>query len=285
MEQYLIPPEYCQIIKAFAEADSLRGAALLLNMDPAALVRKVQKISQEYKLLEKQGSKWCITDTGRKVARWYDESVFTQKELLEQKPGLRLSSFPWLAEEVLIPNAEKLRKLSSNKNHWVFQTNALDFEQELIHGRCDFVIACHAPHDPVIAHKKIMPDPWLAIAPIAWKKEVEKLKTPQLIQYLKNAPFIRHTSLNPEHTVGFEVNAFNDIMVDSIISLRTAVTSELGWACVPKLSVLSTLSSNKIFVLNHEVKTSGELNLWWIRSRKDVASHVKPLTQWLQGLE
>jgi DNA-binding transcriptional LysR family regulator len=171
MRNFLIPPEYGLIVKAFLRASTLRKAAVLLETDPASLVRKVQRISSEYGLLQKVGNRWVVTEAGQRVAQWTDESIARQADLLEVKPRVRISSFSWLAEEFLIPNFSLLNNLAEFKYKWSFKTIASELEKELINSETDFIITGHAPNDPIVAHKKLSSLNWVVIVPSAWKKK------------------------------------------------------------------------------------------------------------------
>lgn len=281
MENYLIPPEYCLIINAFIQTNSLREAALMLKIDPAALVRKAQKISGEFGLIEKVGNKWAVTDTGRRIAQWTDESIARQKSILNEKSMVRIASFTWLAEEVLIPHHSKLHEMTGGKFSWSFKTISSDLEKELINNRSDYVITGFAPNDPMIAHKRITVHPWRVIAPTSWKKKLGNLKGSDLLKELQTKPYVRFSLLNPEQTLGFKPLTYSPLMVDGVIGIRTAVARGLGWSCVPAMAINTLLDDGKIITMDLPVSTKDNLSLWWLRSRKDSMKNSQIISKWI----
>jgi DNA-binding transcriptional LysR family regulator len=283
--RFLIPPEYGLIVNAFNQASTLRGAAALLGMDPAALVRKVQTISHEYGFLEKIGRRWTLTDQGRKVAFWTEEMLNSQKLLMEETSRIRISAFPWLIEEALIPQFHNLEALFKSKYRWSFRMAATDLEADLIHNRTDFVIHGRSPHDPDIAHRRVVSYPWVAVAPAAWKGEISRLSTLQLTDYLNGRQFCRHTDLNPMTALGFSPEKIHNLILDGVIGLRSSVIHELGWSVLPAMSVQNALKERKLIKLNLPITYSDDVSIWWVRSRKDISNHVKNIASWIQKIE
>lgn len=284
MLNFHIDPDYCLVIKALSEAGTLRGAAILLGTDPAHLTRKVQKISAQHDLIRKAGSKWILTESGRKLAQWVDESIVRQKVLLEQKPLLRVACYTWLAEQMLIPGFPRLNRITGNKMAWSFNVVADDLEKEIISGRTDYVITCHSPNDPLIAHKKFTPDPWYVVVPASWKKEIGKKKGEELIAYLQAKPFLRLANLNPDQTLGFAHKNQSELLIEGIIGVRAAVISGLGWSCLPGFSLITAFKNEEVLKLDLPSATKGDLSVWWLRSRKDAQDNVKALSKWVSEL-
>jgi DNA-binding transcriptional LysR family regulator len=281
MNQFLVPPEYCIIIKAIQVSKTLRSASQLLGIDPAQLNRKIQKIATDYSFLQKLGNRWVLTEQGTKLAQWVDESALRQKILLEEKPHLKIASFTWLAEQMLIPHVKKLCRITNDKYSWKFNIAAAVLEDELISGKADYVITCHAPNDPLIAHKVFNQDPWFIVIPASWEKEFKNIKSDNIQQALNKKPFIRLTTLNPDQMLGFTPQTIADVMMDGVIGVRTAVINNLGWSCLPGFSLISHLKNKDLVKLNLNSTTSGQLSIWWLRSRKDTAANIKSLSKWL----
>lgn len=284
MLNFPIDAEHCLILKALHETDSLREAARLLDMDPAHLTRKIQKIPEEQNLVRKSGNKWLLTELGKRIALWVDEGIQAQQLLLEEKPSLRVACYTWLAEQLLIPHFTKLNQLSQNRFNWSFNVVAANLEQEIISGRAEFVITCHPPNDPLIAHKKFHPDPWLIVVPASWKKSLSKLKGEELIQYLHAKPFLKLSSVDAEHMLGFVPKKNSDLIIDGVIGVRTAVIHDLGWSCLPSYSLTSHLQNSELLALDLPSATKGDLSIWWLRSRKDCSDNVKIMSRWLSEI-
>jgi DNA-binding transcriptional LysR family regulator len=285
MEKHLIPTEYGLILSAFSHAPSLRGTAILLNMDASGLARKFQKMASEYGLLQKTGNKWIITEKGTKLNRWYDESVARQKLVINERPVVRIASFAWLAEQHLIPNLSRLNKDLRSSYTWSFKTISSDLEQELVNNRSDFVITGHPPNDPLVGHKKIFSKNWVTIIPAAWEKQTKDLSKSGLEVFLKTKPFVRLSSLNPEQILRFKPQQYADVAIDGVIGIRSAVAHGLGWSCVPAMSVSELVKHKKIITLDGLTLIKDDVSFWWLRSRKDLNPILKSIFQWLSGLE
>lgn len=283
--KFIIPPEYGLIVNAFSQTSTLRGAAQMLGMDPAALVRKVQTISQEYGYLEKIGRRWTVTDKGRKVAYWTEEMINSQKILAEDVPRLRVSAYSWLIEEALIPHYESLNEAFKEKFRWSFKMGGSDLESDLIHNRTDFVIHGKAPMDPSIAHQRIINYPWVAVAPYSWKKSVSGIPQKQLVDFLNTKSFCRHADLNPITALNYLPEKIHDLIADGVIGLRSAVINEMGWSALPAMSIQRALKENKVIKLNLPITYTDNVSIWWIRSRKDISKYSKQIANWIQKIE
>jgi DNA-binding transcriptional LysR family regulator len=281
MIEFPIPPDYCLIVNAFSQASTLRGAAQLLNTDPAGLVRKVQRISAEYGFLQKVGNRWAVTESGRRVAQWTDEIIHSQRKLRDERPRLRIAAFTWLAEEMLIPEFGRLDSAFESKYSWSFKMVASDLEQELIQSRSDFVITGHAPKDPAVAHKRITTYPWVVVIPYSWKKLVTGLSGADLTEFLQTQPFVWHSATNPEQILDFRPKYSCGLAVDGVIGLRSAVVNGLGWSALPAMSVKSFISENKLHQLELRTHIKDEVSIWWLRARRDAAQLAKPISKWV----
>lgn len=284
MINFPVSPEYCLIIKALRETNSLREAAIALEIDPAHLSRKLQKISEEHDLIQKISNKWTLTETGNRLAQWVDESIIRQQVLLEEKPVFKIASFTWLAEQMLIPGYKKLNLETQNKFSWRFSIVASDLEQELITGKADYVITCHAPNDPLIAHKVFNPDPWIVVVPASWEKDLKKLNSQETLSFLHKKPYLRLTTLNPEQVLGFQPQTISDFMVDGVIGIRSGVVNELGWSCIPSFSISDQLKNKELIPVSLESAIKGQLSIWWLRSRKDSLTQIRSLSKWLKEI-
>lgn len=280
--KFLVPTEYCLIIKAFSQASTLRGAAELLGTDPAALVRKVQHIHNEYGLLEKIGNRWTVTSAGQKLAHWTEEAINSQKLLLEAAPRLRISAFAWLTEEMLIPNYATLDSAVKTKLKWSFQMSGTNLEQDLIYNRTDFVIHGKAPNDPNVAHRKISAFPWVTIAPYSWKNDLSGLSQKHLQDFLNTKPFCRHADLNPATVLNFVPEKIHDLILDGVIGLRSAIVNELGWSAVPAMSIQTAIKEKKVLKLNLPITYRDDVSVWWMRSRREATAQVKQISSWIQ---
>jgi DNA-binding transcriptional LysR family regulator len=280
MEQFIISPDDCLILRAYKDATSLREAARLLNCDPAGLQRKTQRISEEHGLLQKIKGKWGLTEAGSNLVGWLEESIATQKKVLVGNTSVRIASTMWLAEEFLIPNLLDLRnKLGPNIN---FQLTTPDknFETHLTEGACDFVIVCHPPEDPAIAHRSLFKEEWAVVAPAGWKSKGHKLSFDELLK----KPFVRHEKINPDifHLDAAALGKVTALTVNNLIANRSAVLHGLGWSIVPKILVLDLLKSKQIVEVEREIEMDRKMCVWWLRRRTDSKKLSTSICQFIQ---
>lgn len=283
MLNYPISPEYCLIVNAFSQRDSLRGAAQLLGTDPAALVRKVQKLVNEHDFLQKAGNRWVVTESGKRVAQWTSEFIASQAQLNAEPARLRIAAFTWLAEEMLIPQLPHLQELLSSEINWSIQMTASDLEQELIRSRADFVIHGTAPNDPAVAHKRISNYPWVVVAPYSWKNAASDLAPKQLVEFLNSRPYVRHSQINPDRILNFVPSHFANILVDGVIGLRAAAVNNMGWTALPAMSVQSHLASKQLLKLKVPTFYADDVSVWWLRANKQSATRARHIGKWLSA--
>ena len=275
MDQFLISPDDCLILRAFKSTASLREAAKLLNCDPAGLQRKTIRISEDYGYLQKIKGRWALTDSGKALVGWLEESIIAQRKLLSGDSSIRIAATTWMIEQLLIPKTNDLLKALSSKSHLQFST-PLNFETHLIEGACDFVVVCHPPEDPAIAHRQLFKEEWVAVIPAAWglKKAV--------VGDLLNRPFIRHEQINPEI---FKVTAPTLMTVDNLISVRSAVQHGLGWSIVPKILVSDLIKRKEIIALQEEIPMDRKLCVWWLRRRSESKKMANQLCIFIQRFQ
>lgn len=282
LHDYPIPPEDCLVARAFDRSRSLRDAARLLRCDPATLVRKAQRIESQQRLLHKIRGRWTLTERGRRAVQWVEQSLAEQALILEAKPRFRISATAWLAEQILLPAFGKLDAATERRYAWTLQTATGRFEPDLLDGVSDYVIACHAPQDPAISHRRAGTENWLAIVPPAWSASLKRLSERELRMTLAKRPFIRHATINPAESLGeaFDLTE-SELRVDTLTSVRAAVAGGLGWSCAPELAVRSLIRARALATLPLKLEYTGTLCVWWLRSRKDCAREVSAMAQWL----
>lgn len=279
MEQFIISPDDCLILKAFKEAHSLREAAQVLNCDPAGLLRKVQRISDEHGHLQKINGRWALTSSGKILVAWVEESMEAQKKLLLGKSSLRISSTSWMIEQFLIPNLLRLKEKISPETNIDLSIPNKRLESHLTEGGCDYVIVCHPPEDPAVAHKQLFKEEWVVIVPGQWKEKGRTLN----LSDLEKRPFIRHDQLNPD-LFGFnssKLGSMTMLTVDNLIAVRSAVEAGIGWSVVPVILVAKLIKDKKVLTVDHSIDMDRKLCLWWPRHRSDLKKQANLIGSWL----
>lgn len=280
MEHFLISPDDCLILRAYKDAHSLRDAAKLLNCDPAGLQRKTQRISEDHGLLQKINGKWGLTEAGINLVGWLEESIATQKKILMGNSSVRIASTMWLAEEFLIPHLSDLKQRLGNNIHFQLTTPDKDFETHLTEGACDFVIVCHPPEDPSIAHRSLFKEEWSVVAPASWKTKGHKLVFNDLLK----KPFIRHDKINPDifHLDAAHLAKLTTLTVNNLIANRSAVLHGLGWSIVPKILVMDLIKNKEIIEVEREIEMDRKMCVWWLRRRVDSKKLSTTICQFIQ---
>ncbi len=282
MEKFLIAPEDCLIVRALAQNSSLRETALALKCDPASLVKKAQRISAEHGLLEKLRGRWVLTEKGRKLILWVNEAMSEQSMLLKERRQVTLTSTMWFAEQVVVPRLAHLDILTGRELAWQVKTAADEMEFELLNGQSDFVLACHAPNDPAIAHRRLAREEWCLIGPKSWSAKIRNLRSENLQSFLQDKPLVRHLDINPWQALGLSPEGPEaSVVVDSLISVRSAVETGAGWSVVPRLLVLSSLKRGDLVAWSGPVAMRGDICLWWLRARRERDTSVRVLSEWL----
>lgn len=278
METFPVLPEDCLILRAVHESASLREAARILRCDPAGLLRKVQRIADESGLLRKVEGKWRLTDRGVLLVGWVEESILSQKKLLERERTLRLSCHLWMAEQFVLPSLPKLlARLPEPAGAEVAGTHQ-DFERELLRGQTDFVIACRPPEDPLIAHKNAVSEQWIVLAPAEWARK-GRLKHADEI---KSRPFVRHKDMNPDLLFPVEDGVREAVTVDSLVAVRAAVAAGLGWSFLPRIAAREALESGKALELAHDFPMNRTISVWWLRHVRHAKTLAPTVCQWVK---
>lgn len=283
MDQFVISPHDCLILKAFRDSGSLREAAQLLKCDPAGLARKVQQISSEHGFLQKVNNRWQVTARGLDLVAWAEASMQSQKKILMAKSSLRIATTMWFSEEMLIPHLTKLKNFLGEKINLSLSVPDKSFELALIDGSVDFVIVCHPPENPEIEHKQIVPEKWTLVAPASWRKDLNPKSTKALSE-LAQRPFIRHLSINedlflPEFT---EVTD-SGLTIDNLIGVRSAVIAGHGWSLVPRILVARHIKEGQLLEIPYELPIQDrKVCVWWLRNRYETRIQSSKLVAWVK---
>lgn len=283
MKNFPVPPEYCIILKVMNDTSSLREAAKTLNTDPGALARKIQKISSAFGLIHKTSSRWTLSEEGKRLVQWVDESIAIQKTLLSQKPTYRVGTFTWLQETVLIPNSDDLRLEIFQKYKWIYKIASKNLDSDILASRVDFIIACDPPYDPSIAHRQISTEKWIIAVPFEWEKNLRGLPRQEALTYLSSKPFLKREHFKIENEYGLEIKTISSLTFEGIIGLRTAIENGIGWGILPSNSTKSELLKKPIYTLDILPQEMGGIFIWWLRSRKDLTNVSTELRAWLMS--
>lgn len=281
MDRYPVSPDDCLVLLAIRETSSLREAARLLGCDPAGLLRKVQRLAKDHGLLQKVRGRWTLTASAQPLVTWTQESILGQRRAILGQELIRIASTAWFAERVLIPDLRLLGEQFSGQTTLRLSTPGQGFESALLGGDCDFVVACHPPENPSIAHKQIQREPWsIVIAPASslGRKRNVSLKD------LKDEPFILHSEANPNALIPVDLpfDIRSSLSIDNLVGIRSAVRNRLGWSFVPTALVADEIASGEITQVGERYELDRKICLWWVRGSFEGKKRLPSILTWVR---
>lgn len=275
MDTFPISSDDCLVLVAVSQTTSLREAARELNCDAGGLLRKIQRIASDHQLLVKLQGKWQLTEAGIALVGWTRDNILTQKKILSSDVNIRIGSTMWFAEQVLIPALTDLKKFAPDVTKIQMSVPQKGFEKSLTDGDCDFVIVCHPPEDPQIAHKQLSKEAWSIIAP---KKSGAKT-----MKDLSKLSFIRHNNLNPEVFFAGLVNTEEShLTIDNLIGVRAAVLNGLGWSFIPTALIADDVTAGRLQEVPHEIEMDRKICVWWLRHGTQSGKKAQSICKWVQ---
>lgn len=285
MKQFIHSTEDCLIIRSLATTTSLREAANQLSCDPSGLLRKVQRLAeQKIPPVEKINGKWHVTNRGQQLLLWTEEAIRLQSTLLNDKFNLNIASTSWFAERKLIPHINKLKISKHDLGNVYLLTPEESFEKSLLSLEADFVIACHPPENPSIAHKRVFNEEWISVAPAKWKSKIPKLES-KLVQYLSTKEYLRHKKVNPLALYpSFYSIKESKFIFNQLTGIRSALINGYGWSCIPKILIEEEINRKKLIELNLQPSISNTLCIWWLRERSDISTISTEVFKWLKSI-
>lgn len=282
MENYLISPEDCLVVRAIHQSSSLREAATLLSCDPGGLFRKVKRIAENHDLLCKLDGKWSLTPKGHGLLAWTEESIQSQKLAIEAKSNLRIATTTWFGEQVVIPNLAILKSSVPGLAQMSVSVPDGSFEDALKSGSVDIAVVCHAPYDPSVAYKKIADEQWVTVVPAKYQKQITNKTEKEVGEFLNSKTFIHHNKLNPNAVLSVEFHN-PTFTLDNLVGVRAAVVNDIGWSVVPRILVSEALKAKQVIEVKQLKPTiQNQVCIWWLRDRQDLKKTVAIFDQRLK---
>lgn len=270
MDQFIISTEDCLVLKALKDSASLREAAKRLHCDPAGIARRIRNIADNHHLVQKIDGHWKLTQQGLELVKWTERSIQSQAEAIYGKENIRLACASWFASSLVYPRINSLIESFENKVSFKISTYHHEIEKSLMGGELDFVICCHAPFAPEIAHKKVFPEQWRIVVPKNWRKDLIKKNKDQILSYLESRPFVRHADLNldfflPELSTDRKESP---IIVDNVLAVKDLIQQEVGWSIFPEIVFNNEKSDSDFYLLDYPIHTKDRfICIWWSRDQ------------------
>jgi DNA-binding transcriptional LysR family regulator len=266
----------CELLLAFEKAKSLEKLAALVNRDASAVSRRLQRVAQKSPVVEKIGNRWRLTPLGLQVNRWTEEALSQQAKALSQKTEIKLGASRIFAGKVL---ARHLPEFQNALNGFTISIVSLDapLEPHLLNGTIDVAFTCGRPQDPVISHKRLVRERYVAVAS---KEFVSKYRPKGNVIY--NLPFIAFRNTSGLYPFGQEVSkAKNTVAIfNDPVSLFEAVCNGFGWSILPYFAVKTNLE--KLAVIPGIEIEAATYGVWWLRNRKSLQEVVGFAVEWLK---
>jgi DNA-binding transcriptional LysR family regulator len=254
-----------------------------LNCDPAGLLRKVQRLAQDHDFLQKVRGKWSLTENAKGLLVWTQESIQSQKRVLLAEKFVRIASTAWFAERVLIPELSHLARYLPDRPNVHLSVPGRGFERALLEGDCDFVVACHPPENPAIAHKQILKEPWSVVCSRSALGRKRPSRT--TLSDLQEIPFVRHHEVNPTALIPeelpFEIQF--SLSIDNLVGVRSAVLHGLGWSFVPTALVSDELAGRKLEQIADRFELDRRICIWWVRGSPEGKKRHLNLSNWVRS--
>ena len=284
MSEFIISSQDCLLLKALRDAPSLREASRALGKDPAGLARRAYDLSTKHSLLQKINNRWQLTSKGVDLVAWAEQSVKEQSRILDFQQSLTIGAPPWFIEEVLFPYFNALKDHFKEITKFNFISPQKGFDVAIMDGSVDFVICCHPPEKPDIAHKRVVPEEWVFVGPRKWFSH--NADQSKILEQMQRHPFIQHMSINLDAlcTHFEQANLNKAITVNSFTSAKAAVEAGLGWTVIPKILIHRNLKKkNKVIEIPLKLSLSDRhLCLWSLRSRTNQRKMMTRLSFWIK---
>lgn len=262
----------CELLLAFEKSLTLQKLADHFGKDPSVLSRQLMSVAQKANVLEKRSGRWFITEKGRALNRWTEETLVSQQQVLNQKIHLRFATTREFSAKILVPEISNL--LTKNMTYSVL-TSDEGIESLLLSGRADIGIECGRPMDPAIAYKKIAREDIVAVVSAQYFNKSKKV----LHQDLLTIPYLRQYRNLDQFYLDHQPQVAADFSDYS--SLREACLSGQGWAILPYYQVVNEVEQKKLIVVSDLNFAPLYFGVWWLRDRKTILPFVQNTMKWL----
>jgi DNA-binding transcriptional LysR family regulator len=269
----------CEIIYQFERSQSLEELALLLGRDISVISRNIKSIAEKSDVFEKRNGRWMLTEKGFALNKWTEESIYSQRMVLQQQKSLTIASTREFASRILMPKILELTGDSNTTVSIISSDNGV--EKLLLTGQADFGFDCGRPTDPMLAYKNVAKESFALVASKQYIKD-HKIKHKK---DLKEADYL-HFTRSSLYILGDEAGAKRSFGTFSDIStLREACKLGHGWAVLPYYAVVSELKEGSLKIIPGHKSNHMHFGVWWVRERKSVAPWVEKAMTWLSEQE
>lgn len=269
----------CEIIYQFERNQSLEELAAKLGKDISVVSRNIKSIAEKSNVFEKRNGRWVLTDNGLALNKWTEESIYSQRLVLNQQKNITIASPREFATRILMPEISGFTKNDETTVSIVSSDNGI--ENLLLSGQADFGFDCGRPNDPLIAFKSVAKE---SFALVASKEYIKKNKVKHksdlsdldYLHFTRSSLFIMGNDSGNKRSFG----TFSDIS-----TLREACKLGLGWSILPYYTIVNELKEGTLKIIPGHSSKHMLFGVWWVRERKSISPWVDKALLWLQDQE
>lgn len=261
LEDFPFHNEELRLLLLLSDELSVKKVAERVRRDQTTVTRQLNQLSQKFPVLQKNEGMWKLTPFGQEVAKYGRKMLNDQRLLVNLPSFIRIGTTKEFSEWVLSPLLPKIISSLNSSFQVSVLTEVSSFEAALMEGKIDFVLSCGKPVDPTIKFKKLKNFP---LTCVYYRRLSEKDQAKALMTF----PAVEHTGLTIRSLLPNQSNYPKIIMqFDHISGVRGAVRAGLGWAILPRYSILKDIQEGSL----HEVSVPGlsdfkeEFSLWHMR--------------------
>ncbi len=278
-ERFILNHDECEVLIAFELHKTIEKTAQALSRDSSRVSRILACIHEKYPAIEKRGSKWVLTDTGRKLNAASKNYITEQKNLIGAHQDIRIGTNREFATRIISPQLSTLAEIFPNTRFTVFSF-AEGTEKALLAGQIDYGIDCNRPENPEIAYQQCIAEPVSAFCtPEFYKRHKKQIQA----QNLQELPHLLCERLHPDKYFLNSQNQFNIAAhFNDISAVRAACLTGFGWALLPAYSVKTEVCDGLLTPIGSALEVKTKYGVWWSRSRQKNSQVINSLITWLK---
>ena len=269
----------CEVIYQFERNHSLEELAIKLGKDISVVSRNIKSIAEKSDVFEKRNGRWLLTEKGLALNKWTEESIYSQRLLLNRQKNITIASTREFASRILMPKINQLAGISDTTIS--IKSSDDGIEKLLLSGQADFGFDCGRPTDPLIAFKTVAKE---SFALVASKDFIKKHKIKNK-QDLFNADYLHFTRSSLFILGNDDGSKRNFGTFSDISTLREACKLGHGWSILPYYTVVSELKEGTLKIIPGHKSNHMLFGVWWVRDRKSISPWVEKALLWLAHQE
>ncbi len=269
----------CEIVYQFERNQTLEELAVKLGKDISVVSRNIKSIAEKSSVFEKRNNRWFLTDKGLALNKWTEESIYSQRLILNQQKSITIATTREFAARILMPGINQLNKGGDTTVSIVSSDDGI--EKLLLSGQADFGFDCGRPIDPLIAHKTAARESFALVASKDYiKKNKVKHKSDlneaDYLHFTRSSLYIAGSGENTKRSFG----TFSDIS-----TLREACKLGHGWAILPYYTVVNEIKEGTLKIISGHRSQPMQFGVWWVRDRKSILPWLEKAQVWLAKQE